>query len=380
VHTNPDFSTAGLEAVVAEYYAATGKKEGLRENEVTSSKARKSVKDIERSIVHYGDTTLFIADQMRKEGPGYASAAAMEEVTLLDFNRTRGSADRLVAIYPKEGTFYSDSPFIVLNAPWVRPEQAEGAKAFQKFLAEKITPELAARSGFRPADLDAKPVAPITAQNGVDPAQPKRVLGLPEPRVLAAIKKSWREDRKPANILLVLDTSGSMFEEQRLPRAKAGLRTFLNGLGPQDRVGLTTFNDEIHPIQPVGPMDAAGKTRLEGVIKNLVAEGGTSIYDATLQAFDTVRPLADRDHITAVVLLTDGEDTDSGATVEEVVQRLQGQGDTQNKVRVFTIAYSAGASGAREQLAKIAAAAGGQSYEGRTSDIESVYRSISSFF
>jgi Ca-activated chloride channel family protein len=374
VHTNPDFSTAGLEAVVAEYYAATGK------NEVTSSKARKSVKDIERSIVHYGDTTLFIADQMRKEGPGYASAAAMEEVTLLDFNRTRGSADRLVAIYPKEGTFYSDSPFIVLNAPWVRPEQAEGAKAFQRFLTDKITPELAARFGFRPADLDAKPVAPITAANGVDPAQPKRVLGLPEPRVLAAIKKSWREDRKPANILLVLDTSGSMFEEQRLARAKAGLRTFLNGVGPQDRVGLTAFNDEIHPIQPVGPMDAAGKARLEGVIKNLVAEGGTSIYDATLQAFDSMRPLADRDHITAVVLLTDGEDTDSAATVEEVQQRLQGQGDTENKVRVFTIAYSAGATGAREQLAKIAAASGGQSYEGRTSDIESVYRSISSFF
>jgi Ca-activated chloride channel family protein len=379
VHTNPDFSTSGLEAVVAEYYAATGKKEGLRESEVTSSKARQSVKDIERSIVHYGDTTLFIADQMRKEGPGYASAVAMEEVTLLDFNRTRGSADRLVAIYPKEGTFYSDSPFIVLNAPWVRPEQAEGAKAFQRFLAEKITPELAARSGFRPADLDAKPVAPITAENGADPAQPRRVLGLPEPRVLAAIKETWREDRKPANILLVLDTSGSMFEEQRLTRAKAGLRAFLNGLGPQDRVGLTAFNDEIHPIQPVGPMDQAGKTRLEGVIKNLVAEGGTSIYDATLQAFESVRPLADRDHITAVVLLTDGEDTDSAATVDEVEQRLK-QGDTPNKVRVFTIAYSAGAAGAREQLAKIAAASGGQSYEGRTSDIESVYRSISSFF
>ena len=41
VHTNPDFSTSGLSAVVAEYYAATGKKEGLTEAEVTGSKARK---------------------------------------------------------------------------------------------------------------------------------------------------------------------------------------------------------------------------------------------------------------------------------------------------------------------------------------------------
>jgi Ca-activated chloride channel family protein len=217
VHTNPDFSTAGLSAVVAEYYAAAGIKEGLRESQVTSSKARQAVRDIERSIVHYGDTTLFIENELKKSGPGYASAVAMEEATLLDYNRTRGDRDRLVAIYPSEGTFYSDDPYIVLDAPWVKPEQAEGARAFQQFLAQKLTPEVAARYGFRPASLDAKPVAPITAANGVDPAQPKRVLGLPEPRVLAAIKKTWREDRKPANVLLVIDTSGSMFEEDRLP-------------------------------------------------------------------------------------------------------------------------------------------------------------------
>src|SRR5918993_4334482 len=74
VHTNPDFSTSGLSAVVAEYYAATGKKEGLTERDISNAGARKQVRDIERSIVHYGDTTLFIADQMRKNGPGYASA------------------------------------------------------------------------------------------------------------------------------------------------------------------------------------------------------------------------------------------------------------------------------------------------------------------
>src|SRR5215211_3241082 len=74
VHTNPDFSTSGLSAVVAEYYAATGKKEGLVPKDVSGAGARKQVRDIERSIVHYGDTTLFIADQMRRKGPGYASA------------------------------------------------------------------------------------------------------------------------------------------------------------------------------------------------------------------------------------------------------------------------------------------------------------------
>src|SRR4051794_1072476 len=245
VHTSPDFSTSGLSAVVAEYYAATRKKEGLTEADVGSAQARRRVRAIERSIVHYGDTTLFIEDQLKKEGPGYASAVAMEEATLLDFNRTRGDRDKLVAIYPREGTFDSDSPFFTLAAPWVRPEQAQGAKAFQQYLAKTITPQVAARSGFRPANRNVKPVAPINAANGADPNQPQRELQLPEPRVLAAIRQAWHRDRKPANILLVLDTSGSMAEEQRLVRAKQGLDAFLRGVEPQDAVGLTTFSDRI---------------------------------------------------------------------------------------------------------------------------------------
>src|SRR5215211_7824883 len=206
VHTNPDFSTSGLEAVVAEYYAATGKKEGLTEADVEGSKARRIARDIERSIVHYGDTTLFIADQMRHEGPGYASAVAMEEATLVDFNRHRGPQPRLVALYPPEGTFYSDNPFIVIDAPCVSRAERTGARRFRAWLEQRIDPQLAARYGFRPADLDAEPVAPVSRENGVDPTQPERVLGLPEPRTLDRVRRAWREDRKPANVLLVVDT------------------------------------------------------------------------------------------------------------------------------------------------------------------------------
>jgi Ca-activated chloride channel homolog len=379
VHTNPDFSTSGLEAVVAEYYAATGKKEGLTEQDVSGSAARRVVRDIERSIVHYGDTTLFIADQMRLNGPGYASAVAMEEVTLLDFNRDRGPQPRLVALYPPEGTFYSDNPFIVLDAPWVSASQRTGARRFQEFLAERIDPERAARFGFRPADLEAKPVDPVSAENGVDPAQPARVLGLPEPRVLDRVRRAWREDRKPANVLLVVDTSGSMQDEDRLPRAKAGLETFFQQVGKQDSVGLTIFSDRIQPLIPVGPF-AQNEARLRTTVENLIADGGTAVYDATIAGFEEVRADATSERISAVVVLTDGEDTDSSASADDVVSAVRAQGDSDDQVRVFTIAYSSGAAGAKEALEEIATASGGQPYEGDTEDIEAVYRSISSFF
>jgi len=379
VHTNPDFSTSGLSAVVAEYYAATGKREGLTEQDVTASRARRTVRDIERSIVHYGDTTLFIADQMRQNGPGYASAVAMEEVTLLDFNQNRGSQPPLVALYPPEGTFYSDNPYIVLDAPWVSGAERAAAGRFQEFLAERIDPERAARFGFRPSDLDQEPVAPISKENGVDPAQPERVLGLPEPRVLDRIRRAWREDRKPANVLLVVDTSGSMADEDRLARAKEGLDTFFEQVGRQDNLGLTIFSDRIEPLVPIGPF-VQNDGRIRETVRNLIADGGTAVWDATVESFEQVRADAAASRISAVVVLTDGEDTDSSRSAEEAVEAVRAQGDSDAQVRVFTIAYSAGAAGAAEGLEAIASASGGQPYEGDTEDIESVYRSISSFF
>jgi Ca-activated chloride channel family protein len=377
VHTNPDFSTSGLSAVVAEYYSTTGKKEGLTTADITN--ARDQVKDIEQSIVHYGDTTLFISDQLRSGGAGYASAVAMEEATLVDFNQRRGNRDKLVAIYPAEGTFFSDNPYITLNAPWVTAAQRKGAASFGAYLEKNIDGATAARYGFRPSDLNAKPSAPLTDANGVDPAQPARVLGLPEPRVLDAVRKAWREDRKPANVLLVVDTSGSMNDANRLSNAKQGLRAFLREVAPQDRVGLTIFNDKVTPLSPIEPI-RDNRGRLQGLVSGLVADGGTAIYDATDAGVAQVSKLADTSRINAVVLLTDGEDTDSSKTVATLIRELDAQGDSARRVRVFTIAYSAGAAGAAENLGRIATSSGGKPYTGDTDDIETVYRSISSFF
>ncbi|HEX6653304.1 MAG TPA: substrate-binding domain-containing protein [Thermoleophilaceae bacterium] len=380
VHTNPDFSTSGLSAVVAEYYAATGKSEGLTEADVVASEARLKVRSIERSIVHYGDTTLFIADEMKKNGAGYASAVAMEEVTLLEFNRTRGAQQKLVAIYPKEGTFYSDNPFIILDAPWVSAAKRAGARLFQRFLREHVTPELAARSGFRPADRGEPLVPPIEPANGVDPSQPTRVLQPPEPRVLNRIRIAWRRDRKPANVMLVVDVSGSMEQENRLTKAKDGLGVFFDEAAPNDRLGLTSFSDVIKPLVPVEGRFHSVEQELRATVQTLSADGGTSVYDATADALKAVRSLDDDTRINAIVVLTDGDDTDSSLDASDVIELVSNQDDSAPHVRVFTIAYSPEAAGAARYLKDIAAGSGGKAYLGSTENIEAVYRSISSFF
>jgi Ca-activated chloride channel family protein len=382
VHTNPDVSTAGLSAVAAEYLTATGKTAGLTKRDVSSSRARRTVRALERSIVHYGDTTLFVANRLIAEGTGYASAAVMEETTLLDFNkRRRRGQPRLVALYPSEGTFFSDSPMIVLRAPWVGAEQVRAADVFRRFLTSQLTPELAGRYFFRPATGEAA-AAQISTANGADPAQPRRLLKLPDPPVLAAIRSSWRLDRKPANIMLVVDTSQSMAEGGRLDHAKAGLKAFLKGVQPQDRVGLMAFSTETRPLVDIGPAPRQVPI-IRRYIDGLSPDGGTAMYDATAEAVRRVESLRDfRRHINAVVVLTDGDDVNSRAyTADQLVADLERRREDPERVRVYTIAYVAGDSPFTSVLKRIAAAGGGSSPSSRTTrDIESVYTKISSFF
>jgi Ca-activated chloride channel homolog len=376
VHTNPDSSTSGAEAVAGSYYAFVGKQEGLTEADV--AKAAPKVKELERAIVHYGDSTLFIEDQLCKGGLAYASAAAMEETTVIDFNRRRCSSTKLVALYPKEGSFVSDSPYIVLNAPWVSPAEQAAAAAFQRFLAREVTPEKAGAGGFRSGDEAARPAGLVSAQYGADPSQPRRTLTLPTPHVVNNLLQTWRRDRKPADVELILDNSGSMADDAKLDHAKQGLQAFFKQVAPQDEIGLAKFSDKITQLVPPAPF-RDNRAALQRAVRDIIPEDDTSLYDALLFGVDTVKARADTDHINAVVILTDGQDTHSSATQAQVMSALRAQGQAESaSVRVFTIAY--GQDAQEQELERFATASGGKGFPADTGDIAAVYRSISSFF
>jgi Ca-activated chloride channel homolog len=376
-HTNPDFSTSGLSAVAAEYYAVTGKREGLTVADVDDPSTRRDIRKIERSIVHYGDTTLFFAEQLAKYGPGYASAVAMEEVTLVDFNENhRGT--KLVAIYPSGGTFYSDDPLITLDAPWVTRRQKAGAAVFAAWLKANLTPALAARYGFRPADLRAPVGSPIDAAHGADPAQPRRVLSLPDPDVLARVQQAWRQDRKPANVVVVVDTSSSMSEEDKIDQARGGLRVFFSQLSPQDRVGLVSFSDRPSTLAGLRPFGLTHR-RLERLVSELFPNGNTALYDATGRGVAMVRARRDPTRINAVVVLSDGEDNASSLGRAALLESLRLQSQSEGlAVRVFTIAY--GRKADRVALQEIADSSGGNAYAGDETQVADVFNRISSYF
>ena len=155
----------------------------------------KFVSNVESSVIHYGTSTGFFADRMFGNGPSYLSAAVMYEnlIVAQETKRLGGQSSQIpvVAIYPKEGTFWSNHPYVVLNAPWVTAEQKEAAGVFETFLLDKPQQLKALELGFRPADPSIPLAAPLDAQHGMDPKQPQTILEIPS---AAAPKTSASSD------------------------------------------------------------------------------------------------------------------------------------------------------------------------------------------
>ena len=246
-HTNPDFSTSGLSAIASEYYSVTGKQAGLRLADVQRPAVRAAVRTIERSIVHYGETAAALTDQMDRYGQAYAHAVYVQETTVREFNRNRKQATRLVGIEPDDGTFVADYPLVVLAAPWVSTEARAAGELFSRWLTPRITAKNAAESGFR-----------VRRPTGLT------LLQLPQPQVLAAIREAWHKDRKPANIVLVVDTSSSMGAAGRLDAVKQGLLSFVRELSPEDRVALITSGAAIRTDVSLGAPKHEPAGSLEG--------------------------------------------------------------------------------------------------------------------
>jgi Ca-activated chloride channel family protein len=373
-HTHPEYSSSGLLAVLAESYAGAKKRRGLAAGDAAHKDTREFVARVERSIVHYGKSTGFFADRMLARGPSYLSAAVLYENLVIE-SYAKAPSPSLVSIYPTEGTFWADHPYAILDASWVTAEQREGAEQFLAFLKRAEAQQRALALGFRPADPKIAIGAPIDAAHGADPKEPQALLDVPDAGALKAVVEAFRATKRPTDVALVLDKSGSM-NGRPLDEAKAGATAFLRSLGDGDEVSLSFFDNRIYP--PVGPMRlGTGRAELLARVDGLVAGGGTSLYDATAAAYRDAlqRAQRDPDKIHALVVMTDGRDESSRMGLEQLTGSLAREGAP---VKVFTIAY--GSEADPLVLGRIAEAAQGTSYRGSAETIVQVYQEVAAFF
>ena len=409
--TNPNFSTSALSATIAQYYAATGKSSGLSSEDLDRAEVTAFARSVESSVVHYGDITMtFLNNWFRNDARGtaltYVSAVAVEEKSLIDYNagnpdgitdpgeKPRKPRIPLVAVYPKEGTLFSDNPMFVLDAPWVNAREKAGADRFSSFVQEPENQRKVLEFGFRPGNPRVAVGDPIVRANGVDPQQPETTLEVPAPSVLVRLIDKWAEDRKGARVLLVLDVSGSMGEDAgngqtKMDVAKDAAIQSLEQFKGDDLVGLRIFTTNLSQqeprdyldLVPIGPITQT-REQMASKIRTLTPLEGTPLYTTTKASYDTVKQSYDPKRINAVVLLTDGRNEDErNNNLDALLNSLRSgsEGLSSTPVRVFTIAF--GAESDLPTLKRIAEATNAAAYDAKDPQtINNVFTAVVSNF
>ncbi len=252
-HTHPEYSNSGLISLLAETYAAAGKARGLSLEDLQQPQVAETLHRIEHGVVHYGRSTGFFGKRLAQYGPGYLSAAVVYENMVVNSYATTGNNTPLVAIYPKEGTIWSDHPAGIVERPWVSEDQRAAGRMYLDYLRAPPQQRRALELGFRPADGDVG--SPIDSEHGADPKQPTTILDTPGADVIAAAIQLWRREKKPSNIALVFDTSGSMNDEGKMHAAQEGAKALIQMMDPQDLLTLVPFSTEVRMGKsiPVGP-------------------------------------------------------------------------------------------------------------------------------
>ena len=272
-HTHPEFSNSGLISVVAEIYAATGKQRGLTAADIASPETATFLSNVENSVVHYGESTGFFGSKMFERGPEYLSAAVLYENMVIESTSKKDELPfPVVAIYPKEGTFWSDHPVAIVDRPWVSAEHRRAAEAFITYMMAEPQQQKAMSFGFRPGNPAIKLTAPFDKEHGVDPLQPKTTLEVPSGELIEQSLALWKKCKKKANIVIVLDKSGSMKADGRMNGARDGAIEMLKMLNDKDSVSILSFDDQLgcrgegdRDRRPVDFADVSGTNKHAGL-------------------------------------------------------------------------------------------------------------------
>lgn len=370
-HTDPEISTTALSTLLAELHASVGTQRELTVADVQRPESQQFIRDLGKSIKHYGYNTLVFSDNMQKFGMSYISALPMEEITLIDFNKNKNPQVPLVAIYPKDGTFWHDNPFIIMSS--ASTEERQAADQFYDFLLNDESQKAALNIGFRPVNTNVPIGDPISAAFGVQAQGVQNVLPKPSAEVIVAAKNVWAQNRKRADIVLLVDVSGSM-EGDKIEQVKAGLESFLARILPEDRVSLVTFDSTARVVVPPAPL-SENRITLGDAIQGLRAEGKTAIWDGLITAKQVIDelPRSEDERIKAIVLLSDGEDTASTFSMEQVRSEYNETG-----ISIFPVAYGADAD--TTALQEIVDFSRTQLVKGDAGNIAQIFDSLSRYF
>ncbi|GJM42563.1 MAG: VWA domain-containing protein [Ardenticatenaceae bacterium] len=360
-HTHPGLSGSGASTLLAIVQAAESKTDAVSVGDIGQPIVQASVGAFEGGVTWFSSSTQSLATTMAERGVEYLTAGIMYEANVAQL----GGSD-IVAIYPLEGTFMAQFPACVRDS--VTADEKEAAVLFRGYLLSEEGQQLAADNGLRPVDTNIT----LSGTEAIDTSQPALIFDAPSTASIFAVQELWQEARKDVNLVMLLDTSGSM-RGSKIRNMQAAAIQFVSQMGDDDYISLIAFSTEPEIIVR-HVLVGENRDKITTAIDDLSAVGDTTLFDAIGDGSALLTETSLPSTANAMVVLTDGQDTrsyrfNSATAMQEALT---------NNATVFTIAYGGDAD--EQTLERLAIQANGNFFEGDEASIAAIYEEMCAAF
>lgn len=132
-------------------------------------------------------------------------------------------------------------------------------------------------------------------------------------------KKIPVENLPASNLTFLIDVSGSMMDEDKLPLVKASMKLLVDQLREQDRISMVVYAGAAGLVLP--PTSGANKNMIKEAIDKLEAGGSTAGGEGIRLAYATAKRYFIKGGNNRVILCTDG-DFNVGESSDDAMERL----------------------------------------------------------
>jgi uncharacterized protein YegL len=207
------------------------------------------------------------------------------------------------------------------------PNDVTSSKVAKSFADDDSIDDAAmAQAGITQPEPEIMPSGPLSVSTRVEYSALQRgsvqdIFGLVS---VEAPKKSGVEElpRQPMDVVCVLDVSGSM-TGSKLRLVQDAMRFVINQADPEDRVSIVMFNHRGERALRLRKMNTEGKNDATIAVLQLVAGGGTSIAAGLDVALEVMEQRRHRNKVSAILLLTDGQDYSTRPQIPSLCTRAQ---------------------------------------------------------
>lgn len=160
---------------------------------------------------------------------------------------------------------------------------------------------------------------------------------------IKAVENSWsnktaNQVMPPANLVFLVDVSGSMSSRDKLPLAQSSLKLLTEQMRAQDNISIVTYSGTTSVALPATSGDQ--KAKILAAIESLNAAGSTNGEDALKLAYRQAEQGMEKNGINRIMMLTDGDFNVGISSVDEMLALVKANRD--RGISLSTVGFGRG--------------------------------------